>query len=164
MLCEKCKKNEARFHFTQIMNGNKTQVFLCENCAKHTGGIDIDIAHDFKMFYPEGVSIVEAMGGKYNISNNERCKRCGLTYDSFSETGKFGCAECYITFENRIKPLLKRIHGNIVHTGKTTANGNIINNNKKELEELKKRLSVSITNEEYEKAAVLRDKIKELEG
>lgn len=165
MLCERCKKNNAKFHFTQILNGNKTQIYLCELCARQNSGIDIDIAHDFKLFFPDGLIITGAMGNNYGINNKiEKCDRCGLTYDSFRETGKFGCAECYTTFENKIKPLLKRIHGNIVHNGKTTARVNSVINKKREHEELKKQLESSIVNEEYEKAAVFRDKIKELEG
>ena len=34
MLCEKCKKNEANFHITRIINGVKEEQHLCEICAK----------------------------------------------------------------------------------------------------------------------------------
>ena len=32
MKCENCGKNEANVKYTQIINGEKKQMFLCEEC------------------------------------------------------------------------------------------------------------------------------------
>ena len=32
MKCENCGKNEANVKYTQIINGEKKQMFLCEDC------------------------------------------------------------------------------------------------------------------------------------
>ena len=33
MLCEKCNKNEAKFHLIMLINGEKRELSLCEECA-----------------------------------------------------------------------------------------------------------------------------------
>ena len=37
MKCENCGKNEANVKYTQIINGEKKQMFLCEECSKKLG-------------------------------------------------------------------------------------------------------------------------------
>ena len=36
MLCERCHKNEAAVHTVQVINGEKTEHYYCEACAKET--------------------------------------------------------------------------------------------------------------------------------
>ena len=42
MLCSNCGKNEANVRYTRIINGEKTEFALCEDCAKKMGLEDID--------------------------------------------------------------------------------------------------------------------------
>lgn len=37
MLCENCGKNEATIKFTQIINGNKIEMMICEECGEKWG-------------------------------------------------------------------------------------------------------------------------------
>lgn len=39
MLCEKCKKNEAKINLVKIVNGEKHEIWLCEDCAKNITNI-----------------------------------------------------------------------------------------------------------------------------
>jgi protein arginine kinase activator len=71
-------------------------------------------------------------------SDLETCETCGLTYREFKESGRLGCTKCYESFREQLSPLLRRIHGS-------------------------KELAVAIDREEFEKAAELRDKLKDLE-
>ena len=100
------------------------------------------------------------------------CDNCNLKFDDFINTGKFGCAKCYETFERKIDPILKNIHGSNRHIGRLGSIKNISNKNveeekkdKKEskLDILKQDLKDAIKEERYEDAAVIRDKIKKLE-
>ena len=34
MLCENCGKNHANVQYTEIINGEKKQIFLCEECSQ----------------------------------------------------------------------------------------------------------------------------------
>ena len=41
MKCENCGKNEANVKYTQIINGEKKQMFLCEDCSQKLGINDL---------------------------------------------------------------------------------------------------------------------------
>lgn len=159
MKCQNCGKNNANVRYTQVVNGDKMELFLCDECANE---MNIGMNFDFGM-NDVFSSFFDDFAGLKTIAMPEitKCNSCGLTYDEFSNTGMFGCERCYDTFSNRLDGVLNRIHG---------SNRHLINDkkesNKKELSELdklKNELKDCIEKEEYEKAAVIRDKIKKLE-
>ncbi|MOA13755.1 UvrB/uvrC motif protein [compost metagenome] len=92
-----------------------------------------------------------------------RCENCGLTYAQFSKIGRFGCSSCYQAFEEKLDPLLKRVHGGIVHSGKIPKRSGGQIQCKRKIEELRRELQAKIEHEEFESAAQLRDQIRELE-
>ena len=55
MKCENCGRNEANVKYTQIINGEKKQMFLCEECSEKLGINDI---HFNMSFQSRGKSIV----------------------------------------------------------------------------------------------------------
>ena len=66
-------------------------------------------------------------------------------------------------------PLLEKIHGNNVHVGKTPLT--VLEEEKKtrdpeeeELDKLRSELQVLVAEERFEEAAIVRDKIRELEA
>ncbi|PLT31297.1 UvrB/UvrC motif-containing protein [Peribacillus deserti] len=169
MICEKCHERPATLHYTNVVNGKKTEVHLCETCAQEKGNKSLFNGY-------AGFSINDLLGGLLNgvafqqshnsVAHREelRCPKCHMIYQQFVEIGRFGCSECYSTFKNHLVPVLKRLHsGNIVHTGKIPkkAGGNI--SLKKRIEELKQDLKSSIDQEEFESAANIRDEIRALE-
>ena len=96
----------------------------------------------------------------YRINNpavTKVCTLCGATVNDIIRTGKIGCAKCYEIFQNELDQIIKSIHGNVTHTGRAPGELGKMNTLKKELKE-------AINLQEFEKAAVLRDKIKNLEG
>lgn len=93
-----------------------------------------------------------------------KCPKCGLSYEGFQEIGKLGCSECYRSFRDKLVPLLRRIHGNTRHGGKIPSKAGEDMARAKELERLKRELEEAVRNEEYERAAEIRDRIKLLEG
>ena len=77
--------------------------------------------------------------------------------------GRLGCSQCYASFKTHIIPLVKKIHSSTHHKGKlprTLPEAVIIS---RRLSSLKDRLARAIQLEEYEEAAGLRDKIRDLE-
>lgn len=181
MLCQNCGNNEANIRYTQIINGVKKEIALCSNCAKEIGMDKIDIP-DFP------ISFNSFLGDFFNDyaentllpslkSTSVRCKKCGTTYEDFINEGLFGCSECYDTFSNPIDSLLKNLHGTARHIGRgvNTVEKEKSNNNsekaeklksdsnkneKSEKEYLKKQLEKAISEERYEDAAIIRDKMK----
>ncbi|WP_409296438.1 UvrB/UvrC motif-containing protein [Peribacillus sp. SCS-26] len=171
MICQECNERPATLHFTKVVNGEKSEVHLCERCAYEKG--------EMSLFNGSaGFSINDLLGGLLNGANaftqsshnpvahkeELRCPKCHMVYQQFVEIGRFGCAECYSTFRNHLGPVLRRLHsGNLVHTGKIPkkAGGNM--KLKKRIEELKARLQELIQQEEFEDAAGIRDEIRALE-
>ena len=37
MLCDNCRENEATVRYTEIINGNKREMMLCEECSRKLG-------------------------------------------------------------------------------------------------------------------------------
>lgn len=175
MLCQKCHKKTASVFISSIINGQETRMYLCNDCAK-----------DYPLFnfnFQEPFSIKDVMD-KFKIeddnsSSNEYekllavdkdstdkeiiCPNCYSTYEEYRETGKLGCSKCYETFEKQLKPILKNIYGYEEYIGKIPKkydNHIYINN---EIRILKEDLNRAVEQEEYEKAADIRDKIKDLE-
>ena len=67
------------------------------------------------------------------------------------------------SFRKYLLPLLKKIHGSTQHAGKSPCKVAVKPKKKLSLEELRMRLHWAIDKEEFEEAARLRDKIRELE-
>ncbi len=189
MLCQNCGKNEANVKYTQIINGVKKQMNLCEECAKKLGIEDIS-------FNMPSIDFSNFLGGMFGEEMDDfipslikpqtlLCDKCGSSYEDFIESGKFGCDECYNTFESQIDALLKNIHGINRHVGRKGKNIAKIGGGKEEkantnneeekrennkntdkqikLKELQERLKKEIEEERYEDAAITRDEIKKLE-
>lgn len=123
MLCENCGENEANIKYTQIINGVKKEIHLCDKCANVLGIDDIsfDMPISFSNFIGDIFNDYEDTAFlSSNINNSLICKKCGLSYDEFLKQGKFGCNECYEVFKNKIDPVLKNIHGVNRHIGRNS--------------------------------------------
>ena len=165
MLCERCHKNEATVHTVQVVNGEKTEHYYCENCAKETGFENpISFQDIFQGLLNFGSPVMpEGLQSPFR-SSSAKCPQCGMTYDEFRRNGKFGCASCYEAFDPYISASLRSIHGDSTHTGKVPKRNGGSLLKKHELEDLKRKLVDAISKEEFEEAAVLRDRIRALEG
>ena len=76
--------------------------------------------------------------------------------------GKVGCQACYEAFSAYLEPTLKRLHGGATHRGRSPVKYRKKPEKKNELENLEKELKASIDREDYENAALLLDKIREM--
>ncbi|UKS25624.1 UvrB/UvrC motif-containing protein [Paenibacillus sp. HWE-109] len=164
MVCQECGKRPATLHFTKIINGDKNEFHICENCAREKGEMIPGTSNGFSIhnllsglldFEPSSLSAAK--------SQAIRCENCGLTYSQFSKLGRFGCGSCYQSFSEKLDPLFKRVHGNIVHVGKVPKRSGGIIQCKREVDTLKKDMMACIEAEEFEEAAKIRDQIREIE-
>lgn len=165
MFCEDCKQKPAAVHLTQVFNGNIMQSHLCEECAAKKGGFIFDPGSKFSI--PNLLSSIFGSSCSVDpapVSQMTTCPNCGMSFYRIRETGKLGCSECYKVYEQELEPTLRRIHGNSQHIGKIPSRGGEKVLLRKEVENLKSKLQEAVSLEEYEKAAEIRDSIKELES
>ncbi len=158
MLCSNCGINDANFHYKHISGGKMTQVHLCSDCAKRLGYIkENESIFSLPNFFGDFLSTPKT------VQTREKCPSCGTSFDTVRRTGFVGCDKCYETFKNLIEAMLGKIQPSTSHKAnqKATIKEDI---EKSPLEKYKEELKTAIEKENYEQAAVLRDKIKALES
>lgn len=168
MLCEMCKKNDAVFYVTKVVNGNKEEIRLCEHCAKKFDGFNM--VNEMGILSPFSFQnvlsglmdyIEESQSDK--LDTEVSCKNCGMTLSEFKDKGLMGCNECYENFSETVNPIISRVQGKIEHVGKIPKKCGKEIIEKKKIEGLKQELQKAIALEQYEKAAEIRDEIKDIE-
>lgn len=168
MDCEKCGKRPATVHITRIVNNQKTEEHLCEECAREQQPFGFNLAVEPGFSLPQLFAslLSQESGGEVPslpAVSAAQCPQCHLSYNRFTQEGKFGCRHCYEEFSSRLESLFRKIHGNARHNGKVPRRGGKTLSLKRQLEELRQELKRAVRREEFERAAQLRDKIRELE-
>lgn len=96
------------------------------------------------------------------------CPDCGMTLAEFKSRGRFGCARDYEVFANHLETLLERVHDTTPprHKGRrpqsAVGSGDLVHR-RLEISTLRDQLQGAVTDENYELAARLRDRINQLE-
>jgi len=166
MKCENCNK-AATVHLTEIRSGKKIERHLCEQCAAASEGVPVKGGHT-----PINELLTNFVMAHSGLQKDlgTTCEHCGITWAEFRQHGLFGCEHDYDLFEKDLSPLLQRAHESATHhTGKVptrAAAGTGVPKKRKSVDmtKLKKELQRAVENEDYERAAQLRDAIKEAEG
>ena len=176
MLCDNCKKNEATILIREIRNGKAVSLNLCAECARkkeeagelNSLGFNLaEMLFDFGKIarrkgnadVGDGIPVPENLVGTI-------CPHCGTTIeDAAKADGKFGCPECYAAFSEWIDTAAAKRQSGHVHIGKHPAgvDAESVPARRLELERLREKLRGEIRREEYENAALSRDRIAALE-
>lgn len=166
MMCDECGVRPATIRLTTFTDGEKQDKNLCATCfSKHKMQLhNLDIG--------ELAGILSGFIGKALSQKNEEdetgfeavCEVCGTDYRQFKRTGMLGCSECYKAFHEPIEEMLRRMHGNAQHVGRVPGGVNSTVSLKLKIDKMKQQLLKAVSEEEYEKAAMLRDKIRALDN
>jgi protein arginine kinase activator len=162
MKCDNCNK-PATVHLTEIKGGKKIEKHLCEQCAAQNEGFPI------KAHTPINELLTNFVMAHSGIAKESQaaCPQCGITWSEFRQTGLFGCEHDYDLFEKDLTPLLQRAHdGATHHVGKVPSrlgNAGVPMKKRVDLTKLRKDLQKAVEAEDYEKAAKLRDQIRDAE-
>lgn len=158
MKCQNCNKNEATTFIKQNINGKGSEMHLCSDCALLLGYQGFGaFVNPFELF--SNVFSPERKG----VKETKRCKECGISFDEIVKSGRVGCPACYTEFFEQLSPTIKKLHGNSRHMGTHPVSSSAEPAENK-LDELKKQLEKAVEEQNYEQAAVIRDKIKEMEA
>ena len=161
MVCDICGKKKATVHLTEIVDDQMTEMHLCEECAQEKS---LQMEQQF--------GLADLLAGLSDFGKQVKdqqqvqlqCTKCGMNYDDFKKFGRLGCNECYTSFKDHLGILLKKIHGSNRHYGKAPINLSKFEKDKSDiLRDLRNQLDQAIQNEDFEVAAELRDRIRDLE-
>ena len=158
---ESCE-NEATVHLTEIREGKKHEMHLCERCAAEKGLPGK--AHFSISDLLAGIASQAAQQTpKTKRGREAACPVCGTTLSQFQSSGRFGCPDCYTTFSDDVQGLVEKIHDASQHTGKVPRRVSAEISLQKDVRQLQLELKRAIRREDYERAAALRDQIKQTE-
>ena len=111
MKCQKCNEKNANVRYTQMINGIKKQIYLCDKCAKELGIDDLNLDMDL-----EFRSLFEDLDDVFNIyeksvprlrRNNLAFNNCNMLFDDFFDTVTFLFDNNYSLFESNVDQLIK---------------------------------------------------------
>ncbi|MBN1795586.1 MAG: UvrB/UvrC motif-containing protein [Sedimentisphaerales bacterium] len=165
MLCQICKEHEATIHLTEISDGKRVEMHLCQGCAVEQG-----IAAKSQMSLNELLSnlLASAPADDEIAIDSQKdvvCPCCGYTLEQFRKESLLGCPNDYEVFEKALTPLIEKAHqSSTTHCGKVPVSAPADTKRQTELLAMKQKLETSIKAEDYETAAHLRDKINKLEN
>jgi protein arginine kinase activator len=162
MKCQDCGKKEATVHLTKEINDEKVILNLCQDCAQKRGfrnpleGVPFPLAE----FLASMLSQTQLP--KPDKQSQVVCSSCGLSFSDFAQSGRLGCGNCYNTFRSQLNDLLRKIHGSTQHQGKFPRLAPDVMKPLREERYLQDELKKAIQDEDFEKAAQIRDKLKTL--
>jgi protein arginine kinase activator len=161
MKCQLCSA-PATVHLTHIEpGGQKKELHLCEACAEKK-----QVITQKELNLP---AILQTLIGSQVGALSEElarlvCPMCGIKYMEFRSEGRLGCPHDYEVFRSGLEPLLIRIHRSGQHRGKSPRRHAWSALRQRELLELRRQLREAVDAEQYERAAELRDCIRQKEG
>lgn len=164
MLCEKCHANKAVVHITQIINGQRTEQYLCRDCAEKANVIkspqDLFSTSFKNMFSP----FFSWDSGANNLSLFPVIPGMNTALPKPDPAAVLR-EEKYKAFRDKIKPLFW--DAGKEKTEDADINKNYSSGNEKEdtkmdakMKQMQMELKACIEKEDYEKAAKIRDEIK----
>ena len=155
--------NEATVHLTEMREGQKHEMHLCESCAA-AKGLPGKSHYTIQQLLAGIASQAQSLAGQKPRKGKEAmCPGCGTSLSQFQASGRFGCPECYAVFKDDVINLVEKIHDSTQHCGKVPRRSPADVSLQKELRQLQVELKKAIRHEEYEKAAQLRDQVRKLE-
>lgn len=150
MKCEKCGK-EANFYYRSNVNGKVTTMNLCSECAEKSGSL-MKMDSVFNSMYNDMFNMFGSMltpmalspwsGFEFGMPTISR-PRFRITLEPVNENGEAVKTGAETNTENKVDPEMSK---------------------RREINALREQMNMAVKNEEFEKAAKLRDRIRELDN
>lgn len=174
--CQACGARPAIVEFVQVTGDQRREMSLCRECALSIGMRSqveaFQRLSQLLMQQPALTDITEDMRAALGTT----CRHCGLVFEEFVKTGLLGCPECYSEFHDLLKPVLRRLHGVTRKAAEETIeatksaplrvshveNEPAAEGRAESREQLEMQLNLALLEENYERAAEIRDQLKKL--
>jgi protein arginine kinase activator len=150
-----CEK-QATVHVSQVRDGEVSDEFhLCEQHAHEDGVYDISP--------PSSLSdLVASLRADEAEAEANECVHCGASWSTFQSSGRLGCSRCYLMFRDQLTALVDRIHSDEKHRGREPRAHPPQIEPSRRIQRLEEELAEAVAAEDFELAAKLRDRIKDL--
>ncbi len=161
--CDLCGEHEACVVVKQMDEGQIRELSVCQDCADLC---EVNVPAKLIDLLLEGTKVLvgadeetephtrpehEQGGGE------SRCPACRMRVSHFRKTGRLGCATCYETWQGLVDPMLFGMHRSLQYMGKAPQEPAV------DPARLRGKLALAIADEDYEQAAVLRDRLRAME-
>ena len=80
MLCQNCGKNEVNFRYTQVINGEKREIALCDKCAKKLGLESLDFSREIEDLF--NMSFAESFLPSFARTNMLGSRNLGTIFNN----------------------------------------------------------------------------------
>lgn len=144
---------------TEIVNGKAIELHLCEACAQEKG-TELNPQFSFGDLLAGLADFTPIMMNE--TTRLEKCTTCGQSVAELSKSGRLGCPDCYKNLQKSLVPIIKRVQRSAQHVGKRPQKISAKLKRQVTVRELEEKLKKFIEQEDYEKAAQVRDEIRKL--
>lgn len=168
-VCQRCHQQPATVQVTDVaeVSGpdgtaeNVQERHFCEACAQalelpKVGLPSASVANIWKLLT---ISAQKARHKRPSI----KCSDCGMTLEELQRRGRLGCPKDYEVFGTYLGDLLERMHGARSHVGRVPGLAPQDIERIRRISDLRQELDVAVREEQYERAASLRDELRTLE-
>ncbi len=157
-VCQECGRDKAKIHITDFIDGKPVKKHICQKCYDAEGGMPSLSSSD--LF----AKLVGIIAPEVKKAGRQKCSDCGIDYIEFRQSFKFGCAKDYVLFKDALDELFEDIHGASHHTGRVPeGKAQSATGTKQRVEMLNRELAKAVEKEDFERAAQLKRKIKQVE-
>jgi protein arginine kinase activator len=173
MTCQRCGKRDASIHLIELVDGDRKSLWLCPICAgkdERTDGAADAAKGDGTSEPVDSESLASFLGQVFGPAEPaaedaaRTCTSCGYSLKQFGATNRLGCPRCYQSFRARLMPMLASFHRHVSHLGKAPRPDTGTANGPGEIARIRVALEKAIAAEDFEEAARLRDRIRQLES
>lgn len=184
MICDECRINEACCAITMLAGDRTITRHLCRSCMEKIQRQQPRDAVARLLSEAMRDSLMNAIAAKAATAvnndagvqhkeetsddDNMKCSCCGKTFGEVKKKNQLGCPECVSAFGSKLSEYIEEMPSNkaaacitapIQHYGSIADDANMGIHSSYRLREMNKMLEEAVKNEEYEKAARLRDEI-----
>jgi len=174
--CQSCNARPAVVQFVQVTGDQRREMWLCRECALSVGMRQqveaFQRLSQLLMQQPAMTEITDEMRAALGTT----CRRCKLVFEEFVKSGLLGCPECYNEFRDLLKPVLRRLHGVTRATTEKKSESapfsvprkpclepeTVSGATTESREHLELQLNLALLEENYERAAEIRDQLKKM--
>jgi protein arginine kinase activator len=165
MNCEKCKTRKATLFYA---DDSGVRHALCASCGTAVGKLG-------KIEFEDKQAGAEYSSPPFIVPQDElspaplllmtdsaplSCPHCSHQFSALTDSGKVGCPYCFDAFASAL-PILTT---EICRGARMPISRRLADEKKRAVAEYKSRIRIAVSEENYELAAALRDKIRALEG